>query len=379
MPPIVIDIRNAEDSRDVVHRAVQALAEGQLVALPTETVYGLAASACRADAVDRLIRAKGRPTGQPFALGIKSAEEAPDFVPDLSPLARRLARRCWPGPVTLVVDNQHKEGLTEHLPQAVRDIVAPNGTVGLRVPANEMSQDVLRMLSGPIVLTSANRSGEADSVTAQEVVDAVGDDVAMVLDDGPCRYGQPSTVVRVKNNQFEVLREGVVGEPTIRRCASVMVVFVCTGNTCRSPMAELFMRARFAECLQCALDDLESRGVVVASAGIAATPGCPPSSEAVQIMSEHGLDLTRHEAQPLTEQLVRHADLILTMTHSHLQSIVERWPSAAERTCVLLPEKVDVADPIGQTVGAYRQCATQIAAAVKHHVEQLRQEVCSNR
>jgi protein-tyrosine phosphatase len=273
MPPIVIDIRNAEDARDVVHRAVQALAEGQLVALPTETVYGLAASACRADAVERLIRAKGRSSSQPFALGIKSAEEAPDFVPDLSPLARRLARRCWPGPVTLVVDNQHKEGLTQQLPPAVRNIVTPNGTVGLRVPANEMSQDVLRMLSGPIVLTSANRSGAADSVTAQEVVDAIGEDVALVLDDGPCRYGQPSTVVRVTKNRFEVLREGVVGEATIRRNAGVMVLFVCTGNTCRSPMAELLMRARLAECLKCTLEDLEERGVVVMSAGIAAAPG----------------------------------------------------------------------------------------------------------
>ena len=159
MPPLVIDIRNAEDARDVVHRAVQALAEGQLVALPTETVYGLAASACRADAVERLLRAKGRPNRQPFALAIKSADEAADFVPDLSPLARRLARRCWPGPVTLVVDNQHKDGLTAQLPQAVRELVVPNGTIGLRVPANEMSQDVLRMLTGPIVLTSANRSG----------------------------------------------------------------------------------------------------------------------------------------------------------------------------------------------------------------------------
>src|SRR4051795_8748649 len=92
MPPIVIDIRNAEDTRDVVHRAVQALAEGQLIALPTETVYGLAASACRPDAVDRLLKAKGRPAGQPMSLAIKSAEEAHDFVPDLSPLARRLAR-----------------------------------------------------------------------------------------------------------------------------------------------------------------------------------------------------------------------------------------------------------------------------------------------
>ena len=201
MPPIVIDIRNAEDSRDVVHRAVQALAEGQLIAIPTETVYGLAASACRPDAVERLLQVKGRPSGQPMALAIKSAEEAPDFVPDMSPLARRLARRCWPGPVTLVVDNEHRDGLVAQLPREVREVIAPNGSVGLRVPANEMTQDVLRMLTGPIVLTSANRSGQPEAVTAQEVVQYLDGDVAMVLDDGPCRYGQPSSVVRVKNNR----------------------------------------------------------------------------------------------------------------------------------------------------------------------------------
>ncbi len=124
MPPIVIDIRNADDARDVVHRAVQALAEGQVIALPTETVYGLAASACRADAVDRLMQVKGRPANQPLTLAIKSAEEAPDFVPDMSPLARRLARRCWPGPVTLVVDNRHSEGLTKQLPREVREVIS---------------------------------------------------------------------------------------------------------------------------------------------------------------------------------------------------------------------------------------------------------------
>ncbi len=375
MPPIVIDIRSAEDTRDVVHRAVQALAEGQLVALPTETVYGLAASACRADAVERLKRAKGRPGGQPFALAIKSAEEAPDFVPDMTPLARRLARRCWPGPVTLVVDNLHKEGLTGLLPQRVREVVAPNGTLGLRVPANDMSQDVLRMLSGPIVLTSANRSGGAEAVTADEVVQAIGDDVAMVLDDGPCRYGQPSSVVRVKNNHFELLREGVVGEATLRRLASLMVLFVCTGNTCRSPMGELLMRAKLAKWLKCELSELEDRGVVVASAGIAAAPGCPPASEAVQVMRERRLDLMRHEAQPLTDQLVRHADVILTMTASHMQSIMERWPSAGDRTCMLLPDRTDVSDPIGQTVGAYRHCAEQIESAVNHHVERIKAEL----
>ncbi len=375
MPPIVIDIRNAEDARDVVHRAVQALAEGQLVAFPTETVYGLGASACRPDAVERLVQAKGRPGGVPFALAIKSAEEATDFVPDLSPLARRLARRCWPGPVTLVVDNQHKDGLTEHLPKPVRQLITPNGTIGLRVPANDTLLDVLRMLTGPIVLTSANRSGEPDAVSAEEVVQAVGADVALVLDDGPCRYGQPSTVVRVKNNHFELMREGVVGESTLRRLANVLVLFVCTGNTCRSPMAELLMRAQLAEVLKCNIEELESRGVIVMSAGVQAAPGCPPAQEAVQVMRERGLDLVRHEAQPVTEQLVRHADAIVTMTRNHRQAIVDRWPDAADRTMLLMPDNADVADPIGQTIGAYRHCATELAAGIQQHVEKLKREL----
>jgi len=103
----------------------------------------------------------------------------------------------------------------------------------------------------------------------------------------------------------------------------------------------------------------------------AAAPGCPPSPEAAQIMRERDLDLSKHESQPLTEQLVRHADLILTMTNGHWRSVVERWPGAAERTQMLRPDQVDVADPIGRTVEAYRHCAEQIKLGVDFHAERL--------
>ncbi|MGE3239611.1 MAG: L-threonylcarbamoyladenylate synthase [Pirellulales bacterium] len=377
MPPAVIDVRNAEDVRDVIHRAVQALAEGRLVAFPTETVYGIGASACIPEAVDRLRALKSRDQKSPFAIAIKSADEALDFVPDMEPLARRLARRCWPGPVTLVVDSHHRDGLAAHLPKRVREVVSPNGTIGLRVPANEVMLDVLRMLAGPIALTSANRHGEPEAVTADEVRQSVGESVSLILDDGPCRYGQPSSVVRVHNNELQILREGVVAEGTLKRLASTMVVLVCTGNTCRSPMAEVLMRQRLAKLKKCRPDELEDRGFIVRSAGLSASAGCPASPESVDVMQELGLDLTRHEAQPLSEQLVRHADLILTMTAGHWQAIVQRWPGAADRTNMLMPEQVDVADPIGRTMDAYRHAAEQIAKGVDFHAERLYRETCS--
>lgn len=370
MPPSpqVIDVRTADDVRDVVHRAVQALAEGQLVAMPTETVYGVAASARDATAVDHLIEAKGRAAGHPLALAIKSEHDALDFVPDMSPLARRLARRCWPGPVTLVLDADHPESLLGQLPDAVRQAVCPQGTIGLRVPAHVLIVEVLRLSAGPLVLTSANRSGGPDPTSATDVTDQLGGQVALVLDDGQSRYGQPSSVVQVGPGKLDILRSGVVSEASLRQLASFMVLVVCTGNTCRSPMAEVLLRKRIADRLGCEPDEVDERGVIVVSAGISAMTGGRPTSEAVEVMAQRGLDLSGHESQPVTERLVRQADLILAMTRSHRDAIAAQWPAAANRTQVLCRNGADVADPIGGSRELYDRCADQIDEQLREHV-----------
>ena len=365
MSPVVIDLRNTEDSRDVVHRAVQALAEGRIVAFPTETVYGLAASALSEAAVGRLLSAKHRDASRPFALAVKSADEALDYAPGISPLGQRLARRCWPGPITLVIEDRHPESLITQLPPSVQRAVAPEGTIGLRVPAHQMLLDVLRLLAGPVVLTSANRAGQPDAITAQQVVESMEDDVQLVMDDGRTRFGQPSSVVRVHENRFEVLRAGVVSEQTIKRLASVIVLFVCTGNTCRSPMAEAMFRQLMAKRLGCKVDELADRGVIIMSAGIAAMMGGRPSPESVAVLAPMGIDLSTHESQPITEQLVRHADLILAMTRSHRNAILAEWPDAAPRVKLLSRDGADVPDPIGGTPDQYQRCALQIKAELE--------------
>lgn len=360
MPPVVVDLKKTEDPRDVVHRAVQALAEGKLVVLPTETVYGLAASALDASAVQKLIEMKGRDPGKPMALAIHGSESALDYIPDLSPLAERLARRCWPGPLTLVLDDQHPDSVVQQLPPIVRQAVSPEGTLGLRVPGHDAVLAILRLCAGPLVLTSANRSGGPDPVTAREAQEVCGDDVTLILDDGRCRFGQPSSVVRVRDNSFQILRSGVFGEAALKQLSTFVVLFVCTGNTCRSPMAAGFCRKFFSDILDCSVDELDEFGYKVDSAGIAAFDGVPASGHAVEVCRKQRIDLTSHRSRQLTLRDIEQSDLIFTMSQNHRAYILQTYPLASHTCFVLDPER-DIQDPVGLDVDVYRNCFRQIS------------------
>jgi L-threonylcarbamoyladenylate synthase len=194
------------DDPDALSAAELALEAGGIVGLPTETVYGLAVLPT-AQALQALILAKRRAPGKGIALLIDGFDQIADLVEIPAP-ARRLAAAFWPGPLTLVLPLRHARSL----PDAV---TGGRLTLGVRVPDHVVPRSLARSL-GPLAVSSANRSGNPDSKTAAELVEAMGGSLALVLDDGPVRGGVASSVVALSTDGVRhMLREGALSSSDI--------------------------------------------------------------------------------------------------------------------------------------------------------------------
>ncbi len=366
-PPERISLAQADDPRDVVHRVVACLAQGGIAALATETVYGMAASALLPEAVERLRSLQGLDSSHALTLLLHGGGEVADWVPGVSALGRRLARRAWPGPVTLVFPGNGNHGLARHLPAAVRPLIFPEGSVALRVPAHPFVREVLRFSPGPLVLSRAIDSADpTESATDAEHLAGQGS-VSMIVDDGPTRYQRVSTKVRVEKDHWQVIRPGVVDERTLMRMSGTIVLFVCTGNTCRSPMAEALCKVLLARRLGCAVDELEERGYCVLSAGVAAVGGMPAATHAIDVVQSRGGSLAEHASRPINADLVRQADHIVAMTNDHLDALLDRIPEVGSRARLLHPRGDDVPDPVGSD----RETYLQTARAIESYLEVL--------
>lgn len=205
----ILSINPSSPEPERILRAAELLRGGEVIAIPTDTFYGLAANPFDVTAVEKVFAIKGRPKGNPLLLLIDSVELAAELA-NLPPPFYLLAKRFWPGPLTVVVKASPK------LPATV---TGHTGTIGLRLPRAPVAVALIRAAGCPITATSANRTGEPNSSSAQQVEATLGERLPLILDGGISPTDKPSTVVSLTGKNWEVLREGSIPR---REIASVL-------------------------------------------------------------------------------------------------------------------------------------------------------------
>lgn len=373
-----LEAGNPRQQQEIAREAAQVLHAGGLVVFPTETVYGVAASALSDEGVERLRKLKQSDASRAFTVHIPEPSDVERFAEITNGAARRLIAKAMPGPITVLVDVSDdviRDRLTAlGLPQDQAARIYHQGVVGLRCPDHDLGRAVLAAGGPAVIATSANLPGERPPVEVGQAAENLKGLVDMVIDGGHCQYAKPSTIVQITgrgaSQRWKLNREGVYDERYIRKLVRYTVLMVCTGNTCRSPMAEGIARDMIAKQLGVDESGLADAGVKVKSAGAYAYGGSPATAEAVRAVAGLGIDIQNHRATVLTRELVDEADVIYCMTAGHREAVLELSPSAATKTHRVDPD-ADVIDPIGSDDSVYRRTAEAIRSALARRLKEL--------
>ena len=366
----IISIFSAGDYESQIARGAQVLAGGGLVVLPTETVYGAAGLLTHPEARWRLRALRGGSEARSFTPHLAQPQDAYRYLDPVSEYADRFVKKLWPGPVGLIFDvsADRRQQVAAELKIDPAELF-DGGTITLRCPDHMVATDVIAGAADPVALTTAGALNLGASSRADQAAEALDGKVDLIFDAGPTKYSKPSTLVRVLDGRYEIVRQGVYDARIIERLLRTTILFVCSGNTCRSPMAEAIAKHILAEKFTVAEPELEKKGISVLSAGSFALPGAKATPQAVEAAKGLGVDLSQHRSRPLTVELIHQADVIFAMSRSHAQAITALVPSATQKVATLDPAG-DIEDPIGGDIRIYHDLAGQLRSLIEKRLEE---------
>lgn len=339
MPPTVLDWSPTVDPSEFVRRVREELTAGRVVVFPGDSGY--VALAEPTSPVAPTLPAPAVLVYDPPRLGVS--------VPTA---ARRLMFRAWPAPLTVALPAD-PAAVPEGWLAPVWEAVAAGGVVRFRCPEHALTDALLPALSGPVLLS------ETHLPTAAAAAERFGDAVQLAVSAGGLNTTHQPTEVTVTDAGWRVTRPGDFPADEVERLAARIVLFVCTGNTCRSPLAEGITKALLAERFGCPADALPAKGFWVLSAGVAAYGGGPATDLSVAAAAEFGADLIDHRSRPVNPQLLAAADDVIAMTRAHAHVLATHYPGVGPAARLLCGE-TDLDDPIGAGPEVYRECARTI-------------------
>jgi len=357
MKIIKVDSYNIE--KEKIKKIVKILKKGGIIIFPTDTVYGIGTDAENEESVNRLYQIKNRPRIKPLILFIEKKEEVLKFAQKIPLSAQKLINDFWPGPLTLIFR------ASSSVPKS---IISKEGKVGIRFPESKISCEIVKESRVLLATTSANVSGEVPPLKIEEINKDLKEKVDLIIDGGGTLLGEESTIVDVTFSPPRLIREGWLLKKRINKTLKEErnILFVCTGNTCRSPMAEGFFKKMWPK---------GKDKVNVSSAGTSTLIGLRPTELAIKVMREKNIDISSYRSTPLNKDLVEKADLILTMSNFH-KKIVSEISSLKEGKIFLFKEftsgdKEEIPDPAGESLETYRKCAREIEKEVKTLIKKI--------
>jgi L-threonylcarbamoyladenylate synthase len=378
-----IKIDPARPNHNVIRRAAEVLHAGGVIVYPTDTLYGLGVDAFNEKAVNKLYLLKQRNFKQPVSLMVNSIDEIEQMAGILPITLFALVQKILPGKITAILPYTRDDLIPLFRKFDPEQKIFEK--IGFRIPQYRFCDLLTKQFGGAVSSTSANLSGKGNALNIPEVIAQFGDRIDLIIDAGSLQSLSGSTVIDFTKVPFLILREGEISLSALHEMLpgvefklkkkQFTITFVCSGNICRSPMAEVILKALIRRTRYRDLIRVNSAGTLGIEYGAA-------HQLAILAASEEGLDLSGHRPKGVNKKIMDEAEIVICMAVNHFDYLRKEFPDQRSKVILLKSWKREislanpsVADPIGQSESVFRQTYREITIELKRILPYIFSEV----